>query len=60
MNKGMIAALMAVVLLSLYLDGRSQDVQIYKIVDADVNVTFTDLKPSSDAEQFDLPPLSVI
>lgn len=60
MNKGMIAALMAVVLLSLSLDGRSQDGQIYKIVDADGNVTFTDQKPSSDAEPVDLPPLSVI
>ena len=60
MNKGMIAALLSMVLLSLPFEGWSQDGQIYKVVDKDGNVTFTDQKPSSGAEPMDLPPLSVI
>ena len=58
MNKGMITALVAAVLL-LPLNGWSEG-QIYKVVDEDGNVTFTDQKPSSNAEPVDLPPLSVI
>ena len=60
MNKGMITALMFTVLMSLPLDGSPQEGQIYKVVDKDGNVTFTDQKPSSGAEPMDLPPLSVI
>ncbi len=58
MSKGMIAALAAIVL-SLPMDGWTEG-QIYKVVDEDGNVTFTDQRPSSDARPMDLPPLSVI
>lgn len=58
MNKGMIAAVVAMVLL-LPLNGWTEG-QIYKVVDEDGNVTFTDQKPAADAEPVDLPPLSVI
>jgi hypothetical protein len=58
MNKGMIAALVAIALL-LPLNGWTEG-QIYKVVDEDGNVTFTDQRPSADAEPVDLPPLSVI
>ncbi len=34
--------------------------EIYKVVDEDGNVTFTDQRPSAQAEPMDLPPLSVI
>ena len=34
--------------------------EIYKVVDENGNVTFTDQRPSSDAQPMDLPPLSVI
>jgi len=34
--------------------------QIYKVVDKDGNVTFTDQRPNADAQPMDLPPLSVI
>jgi hypothetical protein len=33
---------------------------IYKVVDEDGNVTYTDQKPSSGAQPIDLPPLSVV
>jgi len=59
MNKGMIIALISTVFLLLPVDGRSEG-QIYKVVDKDGNVTFTDQRPSANAEPMDLPPLSVI
>jgi hypothetical protein len=34
--------------------------EIYKVVDKDGNVTFTDQRPSADAQPMDLPPLSII
>jgi len=59
MNKGMISALIILVFFLLPLTVFSQG-QIYKIVDEDGNVTFTDQRPESGAEPMDLPPLSVI
>jgi hypothetical protein len=34
--------------------------QIYKVVNPDGSVTYTDQRPSADAEPLDLPPLSVV
>jgi len=55
----MIRALAGVLLLAvsfgLYAEG-----EIYKIVDKDGNVTYTDERPQGGAEPMDLPPLSVI
>jgi hypothetical protein len=59
MNKGMISAFITLVFFLLPLAAISQG-QIYKIVDEDGNVTFTDQRPESGAEPMDLPPLSVI
>ena len=59
MNKGMISALIALVFFLLPLAAFSQG-EIYKVVDKDGNVTFTDQKPIGGAEPMDLPPLSVI
>jgi hypothetical protein len=58
MNNGMIALISSVLLL-LPVAGWSEG-QIYKVVDKDGNVTFTDQRPSASAEPMDLPPLSVI
>jgi hypothetical protein len=59
MNKGMISALKALVFFLLPLAAFSQG-EIYKIVDKDGNVTFTDQRPDAGAQPVDLPPLSVI
>ncbi len=59
MNKGMIRAAFLLVFLLLPLVAFPQG-EIYKVVDKDGNVTFTDQRPSSDAKPVDLPPLSVI
>ncbi len=59
MNKGMISTLIALVFLLLPLAVFSQG-EIYKIVDKDGNVTFTDQRPDAGAQPMDLPPLSVI
>jgi hypothetical protein len=59
MNKGMISVLISWAFLLLPLGAYSQS-DIYKVVDADGNVTFTDQPPSTGAEPMDLPPLSVI
>lgn len=59
MNKGMIKTLFPLVLMFLPLLAAAQG-EIYKIVDKDGNVTFTDQRPSSDAQPMDLPELSVI
>lgn len=59
MKKGMINCLITAVFLlvpiTLYAQG-----EIYKVVDKDGNVTFTDQRPSAGAQPMDLPPLSVI
>ena len=59
MKKGMINCLITAVFLlvpiTLYAQG-----EIYKVVDKDGNVTFTDQRPSAEAQAMDLPPLSVI
>lgn len=59
MNEGMIRAAFLLVCLLLPLAAFSQG-EIYKVVDPDGNVTFTDQKPNSNAKPVDLPPLSVI
>jgi hypothetical protein len=58
MNKGLIKPL-ALLLLLLPLVASAQG-EIYKVVDEDGNVTFTDQRPSADAEPMDLPELSVV
>lgn len=59
MHKGMIRAvagfLFLTVPLGLYAEG-----EIYKIVDKDGNITYTDERPQGGAEPMDLPPLSVV
>jgi hypothetical protein len=59
MNKGLISALVTLIFLLLPLAAFSQG-EIYKVVDKDGNVTFTDQRPGAGAEPMDLPPLSVI
>ncbi len=59
MNKGLISALIPLVLLLLPLTVMAEG-DIYKVVDKDGNVTFTDQRPSADAQPVELPPLSVI
>ena len=59
MNKGMIIALVCGLVLVAPLAAQSTG-EIYKVVDKDGNVTFTDQRPSDTAEPMDLPPLSVI
>jgi len=59
MNKGMISAIFPLLCLILPLAAFSEG-QIFKVVDEDGNVTFTDQRPNSAAQPMDLPPLSVI
>jgi hypothetical protein len=59
MHKGMIRALTGFLLLIVSL-GLFAEGEIYKIVDKDGNVTYTDERPQGGAEPMDLPPLSVI
>lgn len=59
MNKGMIRTLSALLALALPL-AVTADGEIYKVVDKDGNVTFTDQRPSDASQPMDLPPLSVI
>jgi hypothetical protein len=59
MNKGLVSTLIFLVLLFIPFT-TSAEGEIYKVVDADGNVTFTDQRPSSSAQPLDLPPLSVI
>jgi hypothetical protein len=56
MNK--LFVLLAVVLVLQAPQGRAQE--IYRIVDEDGNVTYTDQKPSDDAEPVELPELNVL
>lgn len=59
MKKGMISSLLTLMFL-LVSPGAVAQGEIYKVVDKDGNVTFTDQRPSPDAQPMDLPPLSVI
>lgn len=59
MNKGMVSTITWVVFLLLPLLAFSEG-EIYKVVDKDGNVTFTDQRPGASAKPMDLPPLSVI
>ncbi|MBT8046874.1 MAG: DUF4124 domain-containing protein [Xanthomonadales bacterium] len=59
MKNGLInsLALLTLILLPLALFAQGE---IYKVVDENGNVTFTDQRPASGAQPMDLPPLSVI
>lgn len=59
MNKGMISTLITLAFFLLPLAAFSQG-EIYKVVDENGNVTFTDQRPATGGEPMDLPPLSVI
>lgn len=59
MNKGLISALLTLVFLLIPFYALAEG-EIYKVVDKDGNVTFTDQRPSADAQPMDLPPLSVV
>ena len=63
MNTGMISALLVslsslVLLLALY--PATAEGEIYKVVNPDGSVTFTDQRPSAGAEPVELKPLSVV
>ena len=59
MNNGVIRILVSLAFMLLPLCAAAEG-EVYKIVDKDGNVTFTDQRPSSDAEPMTLPELSVI
>jgi hypothetical protein len=59
MNKGLINTLILLVIL-LFSSAAFAQGDIYKVVDKDGNVTFTDQPPNDAAQPLDLPPLSVI
>ena len=59
MSKGLIKLLIPLVILLFPSTAFSQG-EIYKVVDKDGNVTFTDQPPADGAQPMDLPPLSVI
>jgi len=59
MNNGMIRAFVCASLLATAFAVHAAG-EIYKIVDKDGNVTYTDQRPTDAAEPVDLPPLSVI
>lgn len=59
MNKGMITLLVSLFFMLLPLSAVSEG-QIYKIVNPDGSVTFTDQRPSPNAEPVELRPLSVV
>ena len=59
MNNGMIRALVCASLLAAAFALHAAG-EIYKGVDKDGNVTYTDQRPTDAAEPLDLPPLSVI
>ena len=59
MNKGLIMAVLICGMVAGNLAAQSSG-EIYKIVDENGNVTYTDQRPSGGAEPMDLPPLSVI
>lgn len=59
MNNGMIRKLIPLTLLLLPLAGFAEG-EVYKVVDKDGNVTYTDQRPTSNAQPMVLPELSVI
>jgi hypothetical protein len=59
MNKGLIRTLLPLVTLLLPLAAFPEG-EIYRVVDKDGNVTYTDQRPSAEAQPMDLPELSVI
>lgn len=59
MNKGLIRTLLPLLSLMLPLSVLAEG-EIYRVVDKDGNVTFTDQRPSAEAQAMDLPELSVI
>lgn len=59
MSKGMIKTLVSLAFLLLPLSAYPEG-EIYKVVDEDGNVTFTDQRPHDQAQPVDLPPLSVV
>ena len=59
MKNGLIRSLTAMVFLLLPLVLFAQG-EIFKVVDKDGNVTYTDQRPNAEAQPLDLPPLSVI
>ena len=61
MSKGMIGTLFSLMLLFTAAPAAlAASGEIFKIVDEDGNVTYTDQRPSSDAQPVDLPELSVV
>lgn len=59
MNKGLIRTLLPLLALVVPLSALPEG-EIFRVVDKDGNVTFTDQRPSADAQPMVLPPLSVI
>jgi hypothetical protein len=59
MNKGLIRTVLPLVILLLPVAAFAEG-EIYKVVDKDGNVIYTDQRPSAEAEPMDLPELSVI
>lgn len=59
MNKGLIKQIVFTLLMALPLLGVAEG-QIWKVVDEDGNVTYTDQKPADGSDPMDLPELSVI
>jgi len=59
MNKGLTRSLLPILALLLPLSAVAEG-EIYKVVDENGNVTYTDQRPSSAAQPMDLPELSVI
>lgn len=57
--KNKLQIMLTALLIALLLPVMAQD-RIYKTVDADGNVVYTDQKPTSDAEPLDLPELTVV
>lgn len=59
MHKGMIPVLVSLFFLAIF-SASASSANIYKVVDENGNVTYTDQKPSPGAQPVDLPPLSVV
>ncbi len=59
MHKGLIAT-MACLFISTWVPALLAEGEIYKVVDENGNVTYTDQRPSSGAQPLNLPPLSVV
>lgn len=59
MNKGLIRTLLPLLSLMLPLSALPEG-EIYRVVDKDGNVIYTDQRPSAEAQPMDLPKLSII